>query len=98
MQAEQSAPWWPAVAHAGRLIRLPAAMLAMPEIAAAMAAWADEGTVLRGEPTCTPPASRGPSREAARVAAWKRLNRAKVLAQQRKYREKRKLAAVLAPC
>jgi len=92
MQPGQSAPWWPAIAHAGRLIGLPAAMAAMPEIAAAVAAWAGNGGTEQPCPSVPPEAVLMGSYEAARVAAWKLRNRERVRAQKRRARERKRAA------
>ncbi len=96
MQPGQAAPWWPAVAHAGNLLRLPAAVAEMPEIASAVAAWAGSGGDMASKHVVTPGESPAPSLATDRRKAWKLRNREKVQAQKRRARGRRKVPAPLA--
>lgn len=96
MQPGQAAPWWPAVAHAGRLIRLPAAMAAMPEIATALAAWTGNGGDMASKHVVAPSGAPAPSQAADRRKAWKLRNRDKVREQKRRARERKHDPAPLA--
>lgn len=96
MQPGQAAPWWPAVAHAGRLIRLPSAMAAMPEIAAAVAAWTGNGGDVAPKSIVTPSGVPAASQAADRRKAWKLRNRDKVREQKRRARQRQRDSAPLA--
>lgn len=93
MQPGQAAPWWPAIAHAGRLIRLPAQMAAMSEIATAVAAWAGNGGDMVPSQVVTPSEPPAALQAGDRRRAWKLRNRDKVQAQKRRARERHKEAA-----